>query len=252
MLKRIAVLGESEDFCQALSDVARGKHAEIVPMPPGAGLPPATSATLGGEQNPAASLEAALEVGDMSEEMLKLLAGAIDCREGLSTDSSLRVMDHATRFAKALDLSPLDQLTLERGALIRGIGKTKVPNKVLLKEGLLTYDEWVLIKKHPHLGAELLLEAGVLLETVEIVRNHNECYDGDGYPDGLEGHAIPYLARVMGILDVYCAMTSPRHYREFHATHEEALEHLREEQGKHFDRDLVEVFVSAEVGKTES
>jgi putative two-component system response regulator len=85
----------------------------------------------------------------------------------------------------------------------------------------------------------------------DIVRCHHECFDGDGYPNGIEGEAIPYLARIMKILDVYCAMTSPRIYREGHATHTDAIAHLREEAGKHFDPVLTKAFIAGKVGKTE-
>ena len=85
-------------------------------------------------------------------------------------------------------------------------------------------------------------------DTADIVRRHHECYDGDGYPDRLEGDAIPYLARVVKVIDVYCAMTSPRHYREGQASHDEALEHIKSEHGKHFDPELVDVFLKDDLG----
>ena len=97
----------------------------------------------------------------------------------------------------------------------------------------------------------LLGNSEALKDTAEVVLTHHECFDGTGYPRGLEGEEIPRLGRIMKIADVYCAMTSPRPYRAGHSTHEEALEHLQEERGKHFDPELVDVFIDAKVGKTD-
>ncbi|MBN2308054.1 MAG: HD domain-containing protein, partial [Candidatus Hydrogenedentes bacterium] len=152
-------------------------------------------------------------------------------------------------FGKALKLSADDQLLLERAALVRDVGKLKIPNRILLKDSVLTYDEWSMLRKHTRLGASLLEGTPALKDTADIVRRHHCCYDGTGYPDGLEGEQIPYLARVLKILDVYCAMTSPRHYREGSSTHKQALAHLRAERAKHFDPELVDVFIKSRVGK---
>lgn len=183
------------------------------------------------------------------EELMDLLAEALDCRESLLPGSSKRVRDHATRFAKPLGLSAKDRSALERAALLRDIGKLKIPNEILLMEVLLSYEESALLHQHPRLGSEVLEETRALRDVAEIVRCHHESFDGDGYPDGLEGEAIPYLARILKIVDVYCAMTSPRAYRQGHASHKEALAHLTEERGKHFDAALVDVFVKEKVGQ---
>jgi putative two-component system response regulator len=96
----------------------------------------------------------------------------------------------------------------------------------------------------------MVAETDALKDTAEVILTHHECYDGTGYPKGLEKDAIPRLGRIMKILDVYCAMTSPRHYREGHATHEEAVEHLKSERGKHFDPELIDVFLEKDIGRT--
>ncbi len=183
------------------------------------------------------------------DRILGLLADAIGCREGLPLGASERVREHAERFGKALGLSPGDQASLERGALLRDIGKIQIPNAVLLKQGILDYDEWVLLQGHSALGAALLEERGVLKDIIDIVHYHHECHDGDGYPDHLEGEAIPYLARIVKILDVYCAMTSPRHYRDTQSSTQEGIMHLLAERGKHFDPALIDVFVEAGIGR---
>ena len=186
---------------------------------------------------------------EISEALLVLLSDAIGCREGIPLGASERVRAHAARFAVALGLSEEEQCVLERGAFLRDIGKLKIDNDVLLKKSVLSYDDWLLLQRHTHLGVELLEERGVCTDILDIVRYHHECFDGDGYPDQIEGDAIPYLARVMKIVDVYCAMTSPRHYRETHTIHEGALAYLKSEREKHYDVALLDVFLEAEVAQ---
>jgi HD-GYP domain-containing protein (c-di-GMP phosphodiesterase class II) len=251
MLKRIAHFS-SDDTRRKQFDALAGKSKLLVFHSDGEPTIPASiSAVVADENLLAPALLAAIELGDRHEVLLNLIAEAVDCREGFPEGASRRVMEHATRFAIALGLSPEDQLLLERGALIRDIGKIRIPNSVLLKEGVLSYEEWSMIQQHPSFGAEIVAKTQALNDVYEIVRDHHESYDGDGYPAGLEGDAIPYLARAMKILDVYCAMTSPRHYRKGHASHEGAVEYLRSEHGKHFDPKLVDVFIQAKVGRTD-
>ena len=84
---------------------------------------------------------------------------------------------------------------------------------------------------------------------VDIVRYHHECWNGEGYPDRLEKDAIPRSALIMKILDVYCSMTSPRHYRSSHASHEEAIEHLKTERGERYCAELVDAFLDNDIGR---
>jgi response regulator RpfG family c-di-GMP phosphodiesterase len=179
---------------------------------------------------------------------LLLLSEAIDVREGHRLGSARRVLEHATRFAAAMQLNAAEQSRFERAALLRSIGKLRLDNDILLKKSVLNYDEWLLLQKHPALGVEILKELNFHLDVADIIHSYHECYDGTGYPDRLEREAIPRLARALKLVDVYCAMTSPRHYRRGHATHEQAAEHFQTERGKHFDPDLVDLFVACGVG----
>jgi HD-GYP domain-containing protein (c-di-GMP phosphodiesterase class II) len=253
MLKRVALMADSEGLCRSARNAASDKEdVQVLRITPDMAVPAGTALLLADPESAEAAVNAAFLVGTWNEELLNFLADAIDCRESFLPGSSHRVMEHATHFALALGLSPDDRLTLERGALVRDIGKIGIPNEVLLKQGVLTYDEWRLLQQHPHLGEEMVTQTGVLRDTAAIVRNHHESFDGDGYPDGLEAEDIPYLARITKLLDVYCAMTSPRHYRQGHSSHEQAIEYLRNEQGKHFDPTLVDVFIEAKIGRTDA
>ncbi len=248
MWNRIAIVEPKDKTTDSIKDQLNARNAFIMPLAEAETAPPGTVAVVGEARHLTAMLNAACAIGREQAGILQLLADAIDCREGIALGASERVRAHAARFAQALRLGTDQQLALERGALLRDIGKIKVPNDVLLKHGVLGYDEWLLLQAHSALGAELLRERGLAGDVIEIVHNHHECYDGDGYPDHLEKEAIPYLARMMKILDVYCAMTSPRHYRANQSSHKDALTYLKSEQGKHFDPELIAVFIESEVG----
>jgi putative two-component system response regulator len=194
-----------------------------------------------------AELRASEQLAERFATVLGLLADAIDSREQFNPGSSMRVLHHGARFAEALGLNIDDRIMLERGALLRDVGKLRVPNDVLLKHSLLTYDEWRLLQAHTVFGAELAESVPGLGFIAPISRHHHENFDGTGYPEGLEGGDIPLLARVVKIIDVYCAMTSPRVYRTTVSTREEAFEHLTEEREKHFDPELVDLFIAQNV-----
>ena len=247
MLKKIAVVGD-ETTLEAYKTECEREDVHWVGVPPAEALPQSTDAILAsGDIN--ASLRAALQFADRQSALYFLLAESIDCREQFKPGSSKRVVDHVGRFAQALGLSDAERSVLERGALLRDIGKLKIANEVLLKEGVFTYDEWIMIYGHPQIGADLVKETDGLKDTEEIIRFHHECYDGTGYPNALEKDEIPLHARIVKIVDVYCAMTSPRFYRDSIATKSEAIDYFASERGKHFDPELVDVFIKNDIGE---
>ena len=122
------------------------------------------------------------------------------------------------------------------------MGKIAVPEAILNKEGLLSTEEVKLVRQHP-LTAFRILEPFVTDETaLEAIRLHHERWDGDGYPEGLEGDRIPLMARLLALADALAAMTRPRAYRQA-LTWEDALRDTRGLAGKQFDPDLVDVLV---------
>jgi HD-GYP domain-containing protein (c-di-GMP phosphodiesterase class II) len=244
MLKRIAVVGATEEERSSIDQKVKKLGVQLVNTHEKGPLSGLTDSLI---HNTASSGAIALSIqqADRSLDILLLLAEAIDCRESFRPKSSERLVEHATRFAKALGLSEVD---LERAALLRDIGKLRIPNGVLLKDGLLTYDEWKLIQDHTIIGADTVSEMDGLADLADIIRAHHESFDGDGYPNKLEGEAIPFLARALKIIDVYCAMTSPRAYRTSVSSAADALAHLENERGKHFDPNLIDVFIEKKVG----
>lgn len=249
MLHRIAVAARDTGLEDALRKAAHDNQ-EIVPLHDKEPLPANTVAVAGAADAADALIHAAGAMGQHHQVLLVVIAEALDAREGLVTGASERLLDHATRFAEAVNLSADDKLALQRGALLHDLGKMRLSNDVLLKKSLLTYDEWALIRSHTHIGADLAASLPGLADLDPIIRYHHENFDGTGYPDKLEGDAIPYLARIMKVLDVYCAMTSPRHYRESVASHDDALDFLSAERGKHFDPEVVDVFINHKIGET--
>lgn len=245
MLRRVGVIGDAGAVEKRLGNEADEYLVESLSPD---GEPPGNTAFVAtGGAEAEASVHHGLILSRRRDELLFLLADAIDLHEGLEEGMSRRVMNHAARYAHVLQLRPDDRSRFERAALFRDLGMIKVPNQALMKEGVLDYDDWVLLQRHPHTGAEVAEGLADFADTAEIIRHHHECFDGDGYPDQLHGEDIPYLARALKIVDVYCAMTSPRHYREGQATPEEGVDHLKSERGKHFDPELVDAFVDGGV-----
>jgi putative two-component system response regulator len=156
--------------------------------------------------------------------------------------------DHP-RFAKALAGDGLEMLV--RSAPLHDIGKVGVPDRILLKPGKLTPEEWVVMKTHSELGAQAIEQAerdvdrplAFLTLAKQIARSHHERWDGTGYPDGLAGDAIPVAARLMAVADVFDALVSPRVYKQAFSF-ELARQTLLDESGSHFDPDVVQACLS--------
>jgi putative nucleotidyltransferase with HDIG domain len=124
-----------------------------------------------------------------------------------------RVASHALAVARALGVSERDQTTIRLGAYLHDVGKVRVPHEILNKPGPLMRDELEIVQQHPIWGIELLEGVEFPWDLKPIIRWHHERYDGTGYPDRLRGDAIPVSAQVVGIADVYDALTTARPYR---------------------------------------
>lgn len=129
-------------------------------------------------------------------------------------------------------------------APMHDVGKIGTPDAILQKPGKLTPEEWVVMRRHPEVGAAILGEhpAGVLRLAREVALGHHEKWDGSGYPQGLAGEAIPLAARIVALADVFDALTSERPYKAAW-TPEDALAHIQAQAGQHFDPALVALFV---------
>ncbi len=126
---------------------------------------------------------------------------------------SKRVANYAALLGQRCGLAKQELDSLRLGALLHDIGKIGVPSNVLQKPGDLSADEWQVMRSHPAIGYRLLSAFPELRKEAEIVYSHHEEYGGTGYPQGLKGEAIPYLARLFSIVDTFDAITSDRPYR---------------------------------------
>ncbi len=155
---------------------------------------------------------------------------------------SMRVSELSYELGKALKLSDREVNELKTIGLLHDVGKIAIDEKILNKEGRLTAEEYSEMKKHPEIGYRILSTVNEMSEIAEHVLAHHESYDGKGYPKGLKGEEIPYLARIITVADAFDAMTSDRTYRKA-MTYEEAYVELRRMSGIQFDATIVETFI---------
>jgi len=154
-----------------------------------------------------------------------------------------RVAETAVAVARALELDDLAVTTIRLGAYLHDLGKVKVPHEILNKPGPLTRDEFEVIQMHPVWGIEMLAEVEFPWDIKPIIRWHHEKYDGTGYPDRLRGDEIPLSAQIVGIADVYDALTTTRAYRPAMA-HEVAVETMAKGRGA-WSAEVFEAFLRA-------
>lgn len=167
---------------------------------------------------------------------------ALDLRDNETEGHTQRVTDLTLQLARQLNVSATDFTHLRRGALLHDIGKMGIPDKILLKAGPLTDEEWVIMRRHPMYAYELLSTIPYLRPALDIPYCHHEKWDGTGYPQGLKGDQIPLVARIFAVVDVWDALRSDRPYRKAW-TSARAQDYIREQSGKHFDPKVVEAFL---------
>ena len=138
--------------------------------------------------------------------------------------------------------------TIARAAALHDVGKVGIPDSILLKPGKLSAAEFEVMKSHTLIGAELLEglrqnfgDFSMIAMGVDVAMGHHEWWDGSGYPHGRKAQEIPLAARILGICDVYDALTSSRVYKNAW-THQETEKTVREAAGRQFDPDLVDIF----------
>ncbi|MCS7066808.1 MAG: response regulator [Fimbriimonadales bacterium] len=173
---------------------------------------------------------------------LDALLAALDTRDTETEGHSERVAAYTMAMARRLDLSPDELVNIERGALLHDIGKIGVPDSILYKPGPLTPEEWEIMKQHPVIGYRMCMKVDALRPAAPIVLHHHERWDGQGYPYGLAGEAIPLGARIFAIADTLDAITSDRPYRKA-KSFAEAREEIVRCAGTQFDPEMVKLFL---------
>jgi putative two-component system response regulator len=163
-----------------------------------------------------------------AESVLFTLALSIESRDPYTHGHCTRLAEFSSRFGERIGLGADDIVALRRAGVVHDVGKVVVPDAVLLKPGPLTPDERTIIKQHAEAGEHICAPLKSFRAVLPIIRHHHERWDGSGYPDGLSGEAIPLLARVLQIADVFDALTTTRPYRGA-LSHQEAWNILQEE-----------------------
>jgi len=174
------------------------------------------------------------------EPVAELLA-ALLARDPATREHLEHVNHIALQFSRALDLDEEDTQSLLLASVLHDVGKIAIPDQVLRKPGPLSEPERGLVQRHPVIGATLIENIPGFARAAVSVRHHHEQFGGGGYPDGLSRERIPYLARVVTIIDAFSAMTVNRPYHGGRST-QEAVAELRRCAGSQFDPQLVERF----------
>jgi putative nucleotidyltransferase with HDIG domain len=161
------------------------------------------------------------------------LTSAIDASDPYTHGHSYRVSRYALRVGRALGLNTRDIEILEYGALLHDIGKIAIRHEILLKKERLSDQEFLTLKQHPTIGADIVENLKFLREAAVLVRYHHEQPNGRGYPEGLKDDAIPMGARIILVCDAFDAMTSDRPYRK--GIWSNVLEQFEKHKGVQFD-----------------
>jgi CHASE2 domain-containing sensor protein len=184
------------------------------------------------------------ELEETQLEIVRRLARAAEWRDEDTGEHVERIGVLCEQLALTAGFDEHEAETLRHAATLHDVGKIGIPDRVLLKPGRLDPEEWTIMKTHAAIGAAMLSGSPSPLVQLgeEIARTHHERWDGSGYPAGLRGEEIPVVGRIVAICDVYDALRSKRPYKDAW-TLEQALDELRAQRGRHFDPELVDLFI---------
>jgi PAS domain S-box-containing protein len=166
---------------------------------------------------------------------------ALDLRDRETEGHTQRVTEMTVKLARAYGKNEQELVYVRWGSLLHDIGKMGVPDGILLKPGPLTSEEWGVMRQHPTLAYEMLSPIRHLKPALDIPRYHHERWDGSGYPNGLKGEQIPFIARLFAVVDTWDALTSDRPYHPA-VSAEEANREIQSKSGIHLDPEVVQAF----------
>ena len=176
-------------------------------------------------------------------DVVSSLANAIDAKDTYTKGHSAAVSRYSEALARAISLPANEVERIKLGALLHDIGKIGIPEHVLRKPTILSDDEWQVMKQHPSIGANKVLEPNKSLhDLIPMVKYHHEHIDGSGYPFGLKGDEIPLSARIVAVADAFHALISDRPYRKGLSV-SKACEILKMGAGVQWDRELIRQFI---------
>ncbi|MCB4791377.1 MAG: GAF domain-containing protein [Elusimicrobia bacterium] len=181
-------------------------------------------------------------------EMVQTLARAIDAKDAYTHDHADRARKYARLIGAKLNLPEVMIRHIEYAALMHDIGKIGIDENILHKPGKLTPEEREIIKRHPAIGNRIIAPVAFLSPVAPMVLYHQEWFNGQGYPEGLEGEEIPLGARIVAVIDAYDAITSDRPYRKA-LSRDVAIEELNRGAGVQFDPKVVKAFLDILLGE---
>lgn len=173
---------------------------------------------------------------------IKTLISVINAKDRYTYAHTDRVVIYCELMAKHLGLNENEVKILRYGAYLHDIGKIQISKDILIKKAKLSDEEWNILKGHPANGVEIIKPVTSLKDVCPIILHHHEKYDGTGYPDGLKEDEIPYLVRILSIVDSFDAMTSNRPYSQ-RRTYDDAVNELKNCSGTQFDPEIVIEFI---------
>jgi len=180
---------------------------------------------------------------ESSLETVLALAKTVEARDQYTGGHSNKMVDLSEQIARKLNCNFAEVQNIRWAALLHDIGKIGIPDQILHRSGPLTKEEWVIMRQHPQIGAEIVLMVSNLAHVAMLILSHHERYDGTGYPNGLQQEEIPLGARILAVADAYSAITDGRVYRPARS-HREAISELQNCTGKDFDPRVVKAFLS--------
>jgi HD-GYP domain-containing protein (c-di-GMP phosphodiesterase class II) len=190
-----------------------------------------------------ARLEKTSEEGKMMTlQTIRTIINTLDAKDEYTKGHSQRVSEYSGLLATELGLDKQDVENVKYIALLHDIGKIGIPDTILNKAGKLSDEEYETMKRHTLVGGDILKDIDAIDGLSVGAKYHHERYDGKGYPEGLKGEEIPYVARIIGIADAYDAMTSNRIYRGS-MSNEEVYKEIKRCSGTQFDPDMARVFL---------
>jgi putative nucleotidyltransferase with HDIG domain len=232
------VLAAIDAACEIAEELAHGLHGDLGTIVVLLEIIKARSRTMTSDE------PAVLDGGDSSgQEAIQSMLAMLRARDDATCSHSQATGEWGRRIAVRVGLTPATTERIVRAGILHDIGKIRVPDAILFKNGALENDEWEIMKRHAESGAEILSEIPTLAQYAPIVAAHHERFDGRGYPYGLRGDEISLEARVVSVADSFHAMVSDRPYRDAF-TYGEAIAVLSEGRGTQWDAAVVDVMIA--------
>lgn len=175
-------------------------------------------------------------------ELLGALVNALEAKDEYTKGHSQRVSNYAVMLSRQLRLPEEEIDTIRKAGTMHDVGKIGLPDSILHKRGKLNDEEYTIVRRHAQMGANIIAPIHYFKHIIPYILHHHERYDGNGYPDGLKGDAIPLGAQIMAVADVFDALTTARDYKPAYSL-EDAVKELRRVQGTQFNPRLIDAFV---------